>query len=81
MGLGTGRDLAFGFAVGSVAFDADEQPLIQDGEDARQDGDRGNVGTALELGDERVRRAGPIGDLLLRELKFVSTVTVRCTIG
>ena len=66
--LGDRGDLAFGLTVSGVAFDSDQQPLVQDGEDARQDRDRRDVRSALELGDERVRRPGALGDLSLGEL-------------
>lgn len=63
--------IAFGLTVRGVAFDSNQQPLVQNGEDARQDGDRRDVRSVLELGDERVRRPGALSDLSLGELELV----------
>jgi hypothetical protein len=51
-----------------LSLDPDQQLLVEHPQDALQDWNCRDVLTALELGDERVRGPGPLGDLLLGEL-------------
>lgn len=52
--FGHGGDLALGFVVVVSAFDADEEFLVQDRQDALEYRDGRDVVSAFELGDERV---------------------------
>jgi hypothetical protein len=47
-------DFPLGFGVGAARLDADEQFLVEYGEDALEHRDGGDVVAALELGDEGV---------------------------
>jgi len=57
-----------------MSLDADQQFLVEDGEDALKHGDRGDVVAALELGDERVGRLGALSYVLLGELQLVAAL-------
>jgi hypothetical protein len=58
--------------VGKAPLDADQQCLIENGQDALEHRDGGDVVAGLQLRDEGVGGARPLGHVLLREVEFIA---------
>jgi hypothetical protein len=68
-------DFALGLLVGRLSFDSDQKLLVEDGEDALQDGNRRNVTPALNPGDKGMGSARLIGYLFLSQIKLIPPFT------
>jgi hypothetical protein len=67
-------DLPLGFLAGSLAFDADQELLVEDGEDAVEHRDGRDVLAALQLGDVGVRGAGSPDHVLLGQVELIAAL-------
>ena len=72
--FGNRRDLSFRLVVVGAPLDADQQFLVEDGEDALEHGDGGDVVAGFQFRDERVGSPCMLGDLLLGELELVAAL-------